>query len=106
MRIQDILSHYDISIRYNVPNIEPNSTHTILTRRTKNHIQLNMVECANYSNSDIELRFSPNNNILIPSKTNITINDRIVSQLEVKNLSSNNTIRSGEISFSFHRWLR
>ena len=106
MRIQDILSHCDVSIRYSVPNIEPKATHAIFTEGTEKHIHLNVLECINYSKSDIELRFSQKDNILIPSGTSFSIYERTVSQLEVKNLSSNNTIRSGEISLSFHRWLR
>ena len=106
MRIRDILSHCDLSVRYSLPDIEPETSFTLLNRRTKNYLHFNVVECINNSQSNIELTFQINDSIIIPAKTIISLQDKTISLLQVKNLSLDNTIRSDEISLIFHRWLR
>ena len=106
MRIQDILSQCDFTARYSLPDIKPETSFTLLNRRTKNYLHFSLVDCINNSQSNIELSFQSNDTVLIPAKTIISLQDKTISLLEIRNLSPDNTIRSDEISLTFHRWIR
>ena len=93
--------------RYDVPNIAPKDFLALemcdIHKSARKYFPLDFFRCTNNSSVNILVSLSPGQDFLIPARTIIAIEDRSITQLRVRNLSTTNNTGANKISLTLQR---
>lgn len=93
--------------RYDVPNITAGDFIALemedIHKSAPKYFPLNFFRCTNNSSVNILVSLSPGQDFLIPSGTIISVEDRAITQLRIKNLSTVDATGAEKISLTLQR---
>ena len=93
--------------RYDIPNISPKDFLALemcdIHKSAQKYYPLDFFRCTNNSHVNILVSISPGQDFLIPSGTIISVEDRAITQLRIRNLSTVDATGAEKISLTLQR---